>query len=182
MQWSEFATESRILDRSMEHLLEVADLKRDETVLELGAGSGETSRRLDRGLVTLLDASPQMVIRARRLFLEMPHVHVALCDLPEYDINHIEFRNWPYSTIIIHQSFQDLAHAFDNNLRRLANWCSERLTPNGRMMIAAHNSIVETERPDRFETWDDPFPHVLSREIRRNRILRPRLRSRPTRP
>jgi SAM-dependent methyltransferase len=186
LQWSEFATQSRILDISMEHLVGVADLRRDETVLELGAGSGETSRRLvekvDRGVVTLLDASPQMVVRARRLFLEVPHVKVALCELPEYDLDHLELRDRPYSTIVIHQSFQDLAQAFDNNLYRLANWCSERLTPDGRMIIAAHNSIVETERPDGFEIWDDPFPHILRGEIRRSRILRPRLRSRPTRP
>ena len=55
-QWSEFATQSHILDRSMEYLVQMAGLGRDETILELGAGSGETSKRIadkvDRGLVT----------------------------------------------------------------------------------------------------------------------------------
>ncbi|HEU0157090.1 MAG TPA: class I SAM-dependent methyltransferase [Stellaceae bacterium] len=160
-----------MLTTSMAYLIEVGGITGDETVLELGAGSGETSKtlvhRIHSGQVTLLDASPQMVALATRVFERDNHVDLALCSVPEYTVDHIDLGEREFTTIVIHQSFQDLATAFSRNLEVLGRWCIEKLLPGGRLIVAAHNTVVETERPPGYETWEDEFRRVLYTEIRR---------------
>jgi len=117
--------------------------------------------------VTLLDASPQMIAIARRCFGENRKVDFALCSIPEFTSGHIDLGDRKFTRIVIHQSFQDLATAFGNNIEVFAKWCFDRLSPGGHVSIEAHTTIIETERPQGYEKWHDALRQALYEEVRK---------------
>ena len=50
------------------------------------------------------------------------------------------------------------------------------LNTDGRVIIAAHNSVVETKVPDGFENWQDPFREALISELKLHKIWKRNLR------
>jgi SAM-dependent methyltransferase len=181
-RWSAFARNCQVLKQSMSHLIAIGDVRPDERALELGARSGEIAEALvgqiERGTVTLLDASPRMTAMARRNFQGNQRVDFALCAVPDFTTDHIDLANRRFSLLVIHQSFQDLAAAFGGDLALFAGWTFDKLLPNGRLTLEAHNSVVETKRPPGYEAWSDKFKELLYSEIRKvpqlRRSLRPR--------
>ena len=174
--WSQFCRGSQVLKTSMTYLVKLTEIRPDDTILELGSGSGETSKTLLEnakvGSLTLLDASPQMTALSRRAFHGNSQVDVALCAIPGATTDHIDLGERKFTLIIIHQSFQDLAAAFGNNLDVFASWCFDKLAPGGRLSLEAHNTIVETERPEDYKNWEDPLRLALYNEIDRLRSWR----------
>jgi predicted O-methyltransferase YrrM len=174
-EWSRYAQSSHVLRGSMSRLVELAAIREPEKVLELGAGSGETSEILARAMngseITLLDGSPQMLRIAREHLEAEAHVKTVLCRLPEDDLSGIDLAGKMFSLIVIHQAFPELVSAF-GTIENLASWCRQKLEPNGRVIIEAHNTVIETKPPPRFENWPDPFLPTLIEEIKRHRRIR----------
>jgi len=172
MQWSEYARQSKVLIQSAKKLSNLMILQDEDSVLEIGAGSGETAKEI-LGLhpnihLTVLDGSPQMVRLLRGKFKGQEKVSVALCALPAKDTSDVDLRYEKFSCIVTHQTLGDIQDAF-GNMDLFAAWCRERLERGGQVIIAAHNSVVETTDdptwPDweaKWKNWDDPFRKKLN--------------------
>jgi SAM-dependent methyltransferase len=184
-QWSAYARWSGTLKQSMAAVVSLAEVRDDETVLELGAGSGETSEPLIEavtargGTTVLLDGSPQMVAMASAQLHKMDRVEVALCRLPTRDLEDFDIANRQFSLLVIHHSFDALVSSC-GGIEILAAWCRQRLSDGGRIIIAVHNTVVETDPPTPFpRRWRDPLRVALTTELglpRRTAVPAPRFR------
>jgi SAM-dependent methyltransferase len=171
-QWSRFLTGSRVLIESMAALVELNDIKPGATILDVGAGPGDTSELLlqwsGHGGITLLDASPQMVQFARRKFQGRSSVDIALCAVqPDQSILNVDLNSRLFSVLVFHQSLGNVAEAFNNDLVALARWCFQSVESGGQVIIAVHNGVIEAAKPKGYENWEDEFRIALDREIRR---------------
>lgn len=169
-QWSSYSRHSAVLKRSMLKLAEMAALQNNETVLDLGAGSGEHWEALlhtHPGIssAVLLDASPQMVGLARDYFRNNSKVCTALCTVPANDGSDIDLSGETFSLIVVHQALRELVDAC-GNADNLAVWCRDRLRPGGRVVLAAHNGALDLSPPQDWEAWEDPFRSELVRRLR----------------
>jgi SAM-dependent methyltransferase len=180
-QWANYSRQSDVLRRSMAKLIDVGEIKDDDSVLDLGAGSGEQSdillgRHPGTPSLVLLDASPQMARLARERFRGNSRIRVALCTVPAHDGGDIDLDDdEKFSLIVMHQALWELAEAC-GNIGNLATWCQRRLRPGGRTVVAAHNGALAVEPPKGYERWKDPFRAELMKLLRNNAEWRPNLR------
>lgn len=182
-EWDQYASHSPLVKECRKWFFDVAQLGSDDEVLDLGAGAGYPAGGLSGGAhvrsVVLLDSSPQMIRLARNRFRGPgPRVDVALCQLPDVEQVRFSLGDQDFSVITIFQALHELLHAF-GDAKKLAEWCRGRLRPGGRVVIAAHNGVVETEAPGiKWVGWNDPLRESLHRLLDADAQCKPHLRPR----
>lgn len=169
-QWSEYARQSDVLARSASIVADMISPQNRDVVLDVGSGSGESASAIleshsDVSMV-MLDGSPQMVRILRDKFLHESRVRCALCQLPSEDGGGIDIEGEEYSFIVVHQTLGELLKSFGNP-DDFANWCRSKLKQNGQLLITAHNTLVNTIRPDDWSDWKDPFRVDFVKELRK---------------
>jgi ubiquinone/menaquinone biosynthesis C-methylase UbiE len=159
-EWDEFTCAYSGMRVSMNHLLEMADLRPQERVIDLAAGTGNLSRlildKIPQGSLTLLEASPVMLNACQKLLGEDRHIEFALHRLLDPTSSDIDIRECKYDTIFCHMALTAIAHNLED-LRGFARWCRDRLKPGGKVILNAHNGALRMKRPKGYETWVDPL-------------------------
>jgi len=177
--WADYARQSKVELRSMETAAGMAPTGRGDSILDIGSGSGYAAavmaQRNPEASIVLLDGSPQMVGLLRDRYASDARVRIALCQLPPNDWEDIDFREERFSVIVIHQSLGDLIAAF-GSIGDLAEWCRGRLREDGRVVVAANNTLVSVQPPTGYEKWVDPFRTALRKKLNDRRHNRPHLR------
>lgn len=145
-RWSEFCHPGSAQCQSMRALVEFAEFRGNELVIDLAAGSGETSQVLlqaiPNGRLTVLEASPQMLRHAKEVLRECDTVRYALCRVPtEHNGEDIDLQH-EYDAILIHLSLPALAGSIDA-IQELARWCHRRLNKRGQVLLCVHDRVVE---------------------------------------
>jgi ubiquinone/menaquinone biosynthesis C-methylase UbiE len=181
-EWSDFCASSVVQQNGMLKLVEYAEFKSKEQVLELAAGTGHLSHFLIDGLeqasdgrLTVLDGSPGMLRAARKNLGN--RVDYALCLLPSAaddkgtfaDPRDIDIRGKQFDSIVIYQALFSVANS-EAGLVRIARWCADHLKPNGRVILSAHNTAVKLTTSPPFDREKDPLRKAL-REIAREMKL-----------
>ncbi|MEI6757110.1 MAG: methyltransferase domain-containing protein [Chlorobium sp.] len=156
--WQYFCQNSKLPKAEMSGLIEI---NRDicsfkgKHVLDLGCGSGETSILLlneDLATLTVVDKSPQMLMRAKSYIGEDARVTFALCSIPSFSLEDIDIKGKFFDVIVVHQGIPAIASTLDEVLT-LANWARERLNNEGRLLFAIHDNALSTANTN----WNDPF-------------------------
>lgn len=181
-QWSEYAKFSTALPRSAEILAEIMSGLEGDSLLDVGSGCGESIsvilNRCPNLTAVLLDGSPQMVRRLRDKFKQHSRVRCVLCALPktaasDIDLTHDAVADKGFSFVVLHQCLSELSRSFAS-LEDLALWCRDRLKPDGRVLLCAHNTTVETPKPSGFEDWSDEFRLEVRKRLKNQHTLSPR--------
>ena len=146
-------------------VLDRLELCGDETVLDAGCGSGRVTRllleRLPRGRVVAVDASPEMVARARAELAGDPHADVRLADLAELRLDQGEqvdaaFSNATFHWVPDHDALFARLHATLRPGGRLSAQCG------GEGNVAAVHAVALQAADDaglaaRFAGWPRPW-------------------------
>jgi SAM-dependent methyltransferase len=160
-EWSEFSGQCYAHLASMEFLLDTAQLTGKEKVLDVAAGTGHVSKliidKYPTVKLSVLDASPRIIEMCRTVLHHT--ARYALCRVPE---NCIDIQNTYYDVILIHLSLPALARTLQE-LEKLAVWCRKYLAPNGKVILAAHNTAVDI--PSDFLIDRDPLREALQNEL-----------------
>ena len=160
-------------------VLDRLELQGDETVLDAGCGSGRVTRllleRLPRGRVIGVDASPEMVARARNELAADPRAAVRLADLAELRLEAGEQVDAAFSNATFHW-----VPDHDALFGRLA----AALRPGGRLSaqcggegnVAAVHATALAAAGDaglaaRFEGWPRPW-NFAGAELTEQRLRR----------
>jgi len=149
-----FAGYAEILDRMVEH----ANVRAGDRVLDLGIGTGNLALRLSRSDIELwgLDLSQRMIdIAARRL----PLAHLLCADMTAAWPEEIPDR---FDVIV---SAYTLHHLEDSRKREMIQQLTDLLSPDGRIIIGdlafPTRTALEKTRETWHDTWDaDEFPWV----------------------
>jgi len=162
----------------MEDLLDFAEVKNNHEVLDLGCGSGETSKaianRLTNGFLLLLDNSPAMVHKAEENMgnQNRDRVDWILADARESQMLYGKYKEKKFDRIISHCSFHhfvDTTHPVETLARRWKRY----LKLGGEVVIAVHNSFIrDCPRPNRWEEWEDPLRTTLAERAKEKNIGR----------
>jgi len=148
----------------MRSLIQFADIQKDDEVLDIAAGSGETSKILldavPKGQLTVLDASPQMLEAAKRILGEPGNVRYALSHAPAPHGEDIDIQGQTFTTVVIHLSLRTLA-SNTSDLKHLARWCMLFLRGGGSLVLCTHNTAVQVKPEARWDKWEDPFRTAL---------------------
>ncbi|HEV2059970.1 MAG TPA: methyltransferase domain-containing protein [Solirubrobacteraceae bacterium] len=146
-------------------VLDRLELRGDETVLDAGCGSGRVTRllleRLPRGRVIAVDASPEMLARAREELVDDPRVDVRLADLvalrlePEEQVD-AAFSNATFHWVSDHDALFARLHAALRPGGRLSAQCG------GKGNVAAVHATALGAAADaglaaRFDGWPRPW-------------------------
>ena len=146
-------------------VLDRLGLRGDETVLDAGCGSGRVSRllleRLPRGRLIAVDASPQMVARARATLAAEPRADVREADLialrlaPGEQVDAV-FSNATFHWIDDHEALFDALAAALCPGGRLSAQCGAEGN-----VAALHDTALEAAADARlaarFESWPRPW-------------------------
>jgi trans-aconitate 2-methyltransferase len=145
----------------VEHILSRLDLAPDETIVDLGCGSGEhtleLTRRSPQGTARGIDGSPAMVDAARKLADSEPddlkrRVSFELLDAPK-------FHGDAAFTLI----FSNAAFQWIPDQRALFAACLEALKPNGKIVVQIPANETETAKVELNRlAREDPWRAILS--------------------
>ncbi|MCP5004446.1 MAG: methyltransferase domain-containing protein [Planctomycetes bacterium] len=170
-QWSDYARQSNVLAQSASIVAGMISPQNHDVVLDVGSGSGESVSSILKShkdvSVVMLDGSPQMVHILRDKFRNEYRVQCALCQLPSEDGGGIDIEDEKYSFIVVHQTLGELLKSFGNP-EDFANWCRNRMNDNGQLLMTAHNTLVNTMRPDGWSDWKDPFRADFIKELKKS--------------
>jgi trans-aconitate 2-methyltransferase len=158
------ATYERVSGPQLEWGLEVLgrlSLRGDESVLDAGCGTGrvtaELAKRLPRGRIVAVDASPSMVELAREALGAEAHVFVA--DLTELELD--EPVDLVVSTAVLHwiadhERLFERMHAALRPGGRLVAQCGGAGNVE-RFHATLHDVAAEPEFASYFDGWGDPW-------------------------
>ena len=145
----------------VEHILSRLDLAPDETIVDLGCGSGEhtieLARRSPNGTARGIDGSPAMVDAARKLADSEPddlkrRVSFELLDAPKFH------DDAAFSLIFSNAAFQWIP-----DQRALFAACLEALKPNGKIVVQIPANETETAKVELNRlAREDPWRAILS--------------------
>ena len=177
-EWGNYARQSEILPRSASIVANMISPPEGEIVLDVGSGTGDSACLLLKQhphiTLVVLDGSPQMIRALRSSLGDDDRVRIALCHLPDTDGSGIDIRDIRFATIVIHQSLTDLSASF-GSLDELVMWIRNHLKVSGEVVVCEHNTVIETERPAGFESWQDPLRERLGVKLRK--VHKPFLRT-----
>ena len=155
-------------------VLDRLELRGDETVLDAGCGSGRVTRllleRLPRGRVIAVDASPDMVARAREELRDEPRADVREADLAQLRLDPGEqvdavFSNATFHWVPDHDAlFGALAAALRRG--RMSVQCGGEGNVAG-VQSAALQAAADSGLGHRFAGWRRPWNFAGPRETAR---------------
>ena len=164
-QWEEFEIRHRVYEKIMRDFLDFIDVSGDNSVLDLGCGTGRMSlliaEKLDDGRMLLLDKSPRMISKSIENFRKVnKSVDFIIADATKESNLYGHFSNEKFDKIICHFSF----HLFLSQEFSIGNFChlwKRHLNDNGEMSICIHNSIVNCESEEGHMPWVDPLREAI---------------------
>lgn len=161
VEWARFASTCNAHMASMRFLCEFGDFSGVENVIDVACGDGATSEILSKcignGRLTVLDASPQMVARAKTV---LPNtVRFSLQVVPPRNNARMIDLVPPYDVVVVHLSLPSIANSLAS-LSEFARWSRIILADTGHLLIAAHNTAVHLEQST-FDIKNDPLREAI---------------------
>ena len=180
-EWVGFCTSYAGMSQSMGWLLKLADLKGNERVLDVAAGTGHVSRaildKLPDGHLTVLEGSAGMLEVCKGTLGKGERVRYALCQVPSTPESEVDIRGERFEVIFCHLSLSVFIQE-PSSLSGFVRWCARHLERGGRVIINAHNGALALPAVSGYEGWEDPlrdsFKAIATREGLRDAL---RLRS-----
>ncbi len=169
--WNYFELEFPVYENIYNKLWDHGQISPDHKVLDFGSGTGASlqtvAEKLQEGSLTLVDTSPGMLRTARETFSNNPHVNFVLGDACSrlFDKN-LQHKYDRITSCLSLQSFADNM----GSLHRFAKNCNLYIAKDGRVIIGVHNSFIDCDPPEGFETWEDPFRAALINELMNRKI------------
>lgn len=156
-QWRAFSGHCTAHQRSMSHLLDMAELKPCQRVLDIGTSTGDTATLMTpRGVyLTLLDSSPMMIQACRDLHGESADYFMCRAGTDEASAE----LGKKFDVIVCHLALPALAED-PASLGRLAAWCAFHLERSGRLALTCHNTALATPGSD-YKPSADPLRQAL---------------------
>ena len=163
-QWADFSQTCSAHRESMRTIVEFADIKKADSVLDLACGTGHVSKIIKDMhpsiKLTLLDASPQMINTAKMVLGDQ--AEYALCKIPS-DNKQCEIGLLKdFDVIIIHLSLPAAAET-NHELDSLVDWCKHHVADNGKIVIAAHNTAVDIKSS--YSKDNDPLRRAIKEQM-----------------
>lgn len=165
-EWSDFTTHCKAYHYSMEFLAKSFGIEPKSFVLDLAGGTGYPSKVLKDKLLpnhlTILDSSPQILHKAKSILGDR-EVRYSLTTVPTPQCERLIDFDAKFDFIVIHLALPEVA-ASKEEVRSLAMWCKLVLAPQGRVILAVHNTAVRIDG-DPFDPGKDSLREALHRAI-----------------
>lgn len=159
------------MKESMNILIQMAKLNGSESIIDIGAGSGEISKlildSIPNGDLTLLDSSPKMIEKAQILLKNYSNVQYIIKNLNFTSKNTVKTINKKYNYIFCHMSLAAIV-VHSSNLDDYIQWCSQHLGRDGKILINAHNGILTGKKEiNGYKKWKDVYRTSLNEVLKK---------------
>jgi 8-oxo-dGTP diphosphatase len=163
--WSSFLDNHPIYDETMQDLLDHAEVRGTDRVLELGCGTGQLSKRIAERLVhggrlVLVDNAVQMIEASKsQMKGSQDKVEYLLSDVRSPQPLYGPARSMRYDKIICHFSFHHFIDLTTTVFKFASKWRS-MLAPDGKVVLSVHDTLLADEDG----TYDDKLRDAFAAE------------------